>query len=70
MLTVRVYDNYNLIVLSGLDADDFEGCDFHGSLEPNLVEIWQNKWHVSDTKIIREVIQIFQLDFERKFSKM
>ena len=28
MLTVRVYDNYNLIALSGLDADDFEGCEF------------------------------------------
>ena len=28
MLTVRVYDNYNLIALSCLDADDFEGCEF------------------------------------------
>ena len=28
MLTVRVYDNYNLIGLSDLDADDFEGCEF------------------------------------------
>ena len=28
MLTVRVYGNYNLIALSGLDADDFEGCEF------------------------------------------
>ena len=28
MLTVRVYDNYNLITLQGLDADDFEGCEF------------------------------------------
>ena len=26
MLTVRVYDN--LIALSDLDADDFEGCQF------------------------------------------
>ena len=26
MLTVRVYGNYNLIALTGLDADDFEGC--------------------------------------------
>ena len=28
MLTVRVYDNYNLIILQGLDADEFEGCKF------------------------------------------
>ena len=28
MVTVRVYDNYNLIALSFLDADDFETCEF------------------------------------------
>ena len=28
MFTVRVYDNYNLIALQSLDADDFEHCDF------------------------------------------
>ena len=28
MLTVRVYDNYNLIVLQGLDIDAIEGCEF------------------------------------------
>ena len=28
MLTVKVYDNYNRIALSGLDADDFENCEF------------------------------------------
>ena len=28
MLTVRVYDNYNLITLQGLDTDDFKGCEF------------------------------------------
>ena len=28
MLTVRVYDNYNLIALQGLDTDDIEGCEF------------------------------------------
>ena len=28
MLTVRVYDNYNLIALQGLDTDDFENCKF------------------------------------------
>ena len=28
MLTVRVYDNYNLIALQGLDTDGFEGCEF------------------------------------------
>ena len=28
MFTARVYDNYNLIALSGLDADDFETCKF------------------------------------------
>ena len=28
MLTVRVYDNYNLIALQGLDTDNIEGCEF------------------------------------------
>ena len=32
MLTVRVYDNYNLIALQVLDTDDFEGCEFSKKL--------------------------------------
>ena len=28
MITVRVYDDYNLIALQGLDTDDFEGSEF------------------------------------------
>ena len=28
MFTVRVYDDYNLIALQGLDTDGFEGCEF------------------------------------------
>ena len=28
MLTVRVYDNYNLIALQDLDTDDIEVCEF------------------------------------------
>ena len=28
MLTVRIYGNYNLIDLSGLNPDDFECCEF------------------------------------------
>ena len=28
MLTVKVYDNYNLIALQGLDTNDIEGCEF------------------------------------------
>ena len=28
MLTVRAYENYNLIALQGLDTDDIEGFDF------------------------------------------
>ena len=28
MFTVRVYDNYNLVAPEGLDADDFEDCEF------------------------------------------
>ena len=28
MLAVRVYDNYNLIALKGLDTYDFEGYTF------------------------------------------
>ena len=28
MLTVRIYDNYNLMALQDLDTDDIEGCQF------------------------------------------
>ena len=28
MITVRVYDNYNLIALQELDTDDIESCEF------------------------------------------
>ena len=28
MLTVRVYDDYILVALRGLERDDFEGCEF------------------------------------------
>ena len=28
MITVRVYDDYNLISLQALDTDDLEGCGF------------------------------------------
>ena len=28
MLTVRIYDNYNLMALQDLDTDDIEGCEF------------------------------------------
>ena len=28
MLTVREYDNYNLIALQGLNTDDIEGYEF------------------------------------------
>ena len=51
LYTVRVYDNYYLIALQGLDTDDIESCEFSEKLEPKLVKIWKNEWHVSDTKI-------------------
>ena len=28
MLTITVYDNYNIMALQVLDTDDIEGCDF------------------------------------------
>ena len=28
-------------------------ASIHGTLEPKLMEIWKNYWHVSDTKIIQ-----------------
>ena len=28
MLVVKVYDNYNIIALQGLDTDDIEDCKF------------------------------------------
>ena len=46
MLTVRVYDNYNLIALQGLDTDDIEGCEFSKKFRAEtkftLVDIWKN----------------------------
>eukprot|EP00493_Phyllostaurus_siculus_P000967 UN00973 len=39
MLTVRVYDNYNLIALQGLDKMTL--LQVSRSLEPKLVEIWK-----------------------------
>ena len=32
MLTVRIYDNYNLMALQDLDTDDIEGCKFSKKL--------------------------------------
>ena len=37
MLAVRVNDNCNLIVLSGLDADDFEGCEFSSKFRAETI---------------------------------
>ena len=28
MITVRTYDDYNLIALQDLDTNDFDGCEF------------------------------------------
>ena len=28
MITVRIYDDYNLIALQDLDTNDFDGCEF------------------------------------------
>ena len=28
MITVKVYDDYNLIALQDLDTNDFDGCEF------------------------------------------
>ena len=43
MLTVRVYDDYNLIALQGLDTDDFEGCElskkFRADTSGNMEEL-------------------------------
>ena len=36
MLRVRVYDNYNLIALQGLDTDGFEGCEFSKKLRAKI----------------------------------
>ena len=48
MLTVRVYDNYNLIAFQALDTDDFEGWKFSakfrdetiGDMEKLLACVW------------------------------
>ena len=42
-------------------------ASFHGSLEPKLVEIWKNKWHVSDTKIIQTTRKSSYFAFIRPF---
>ena len=28
MITVRIYDNYNLIALQGLATNDIQGCEY------------------------------------------
>ena len=28
MITIRVYDDWNLIALQGLNTEDLEGCEF------------------------------------------
>ena len=42
MFTVRVYDNYNLIALQGLDADDFEGCEFSSKFRAENIRNMEN----------------------------
>ena len=37
MLTVKVYDNYNLITRQALDADDFEGCEFSSKFRDKTI---------------------------------
>ena len=37
MLTVGVHDNYNLIALSGLHADDFAGCEFSWKIRAETI---------------------------------
>ena len=37
MLTVRVYDDYNLIALQVLDTDDLEGCEFSSNVRAETI---------------------------------
>ena len=37
MLTVRVYDDYNLIALQALDTDDLEGCEFSSKFRAETI---------------------------------
>ena len=37
MLTVRVYDNYNLIALQALDTDDLEACEYSSKFRAESV---------------------------------
>ena len=52
MVTVRVYDNYNLIALQGLDADDFEACEFSSKLRAETIR---------DMQIIRIFPRVIQM---------
>ena len=54
MLTVRVYDNYNLIALQGLDADDFEGCDFSSKVRAEIIR---------DMEITRQLYKVKEAGF-------
>ena len=42
MLTVRVYDNYNFIVLQTLNTDHIEGCGFSTKFRDKLKKIWKS----------------------------
>ena len=37
MLTVRVYDDYNLIALQALDTNDLEGCEFSSKFRAETI---------------------------------
>ena len=37
MLTVRVYDNYNLMALQDLGTDDIESCEFSKKLRAGAI---------------------------------
>ena len=37
MLTVRVYDDYNLIALQALDTDDLEGFEFSAKFRAKTI---------------------------------
>ena len=55
MLTVKIYDNYNLMALQDLDTDDIEDCEFSKNFRAESSE------DVKKTNGMRRTIKSFKL---------
>ena len=70
MLTVRVYHDYTLIALKGLNTNDFEGSECSTKLQSNYCSAdtgMEELRHASDTKLIQTTRKSSYSDFTRRY---